>query len=119
MSEAKAKVGQATQSVAGSGRQQSQQAGALSEAADALTKAAASLARDRERANSAKSASGFSEMIQQMQELAQKQGQLNSQAQGMMGMPNAGSGGTGQSLSRSLARQQRGIADQLEEVGDG
>jgi hypothetical protein len=118
MSEAKSKVGQATQSVAGSNGQSSQQAGALSEAADALTKAAASLARDRERANSAKSASGFSEMIQQMQEMAQKQGQINSQAQGMMGMPNGASGGQGQSLARSLARQQRGIADQLEEVGD-
>ncbi|HKH91526.1 MAG TPA: hypothetical protein VKA54_06970 [Gemmatimonadaceae bacterium] len=118
MAEAKAKVGQATQSVASSSGQQSQQAGALGEAADALTKAAGSLARDRERANSAKSASGFSEMIQQMQEMAQKQGQINSQAQGMMSMPNGASGGTGQSLSRSLARQQRGIADQLEEVGD-
>jgi hypothetical protein len=36
----------------------------------------------------------------------------------MMGMPNGASGGQGQSLARSLARQQRGIADQLEEVGD-
>ena len=118
VSEAQAKVSQATQSVAGSNGQPSQQAGALSEAADALTKAAASLARDRERANSAKSASGFSEMIQQMQEMAQRQGRLNSQAQGLMGMPNGASGGAGQSLARSLARQQRSIADQLEDVGD-
>jgi hypothetical protein len=122
VTEAQAKVAQATQSVAsGNGQpspQSSQQAGALGEAADALTKAAASLARDRERANSAKSASGFSEMIQQMQEMAQRQGQINSQAQGLMSMPNGASGGAGQSLARSLARQQRNIADQLEEVGD-
>ena len=122
VSEAQAKVAQATQSVtAGSGQspqQSTQQAGALSEAADALTKAAASLARDRERANSAKSASGFAEMIQQMQEMAQRQGQINSQAQGLMSMPNGANGGAGQSLARSLARQQRNIADQLEEVGD-
>jgi hypothetical protein len=117
VSEAKAKVSQATQSVAETRSGNSQQAGALGEAADALTKAAASLARDRERANSAKSASGFSEMMQQMQEMAQKQGQINSQAQGLMGMPNSGSG-SNQSLARSLARQQRGIADQLEEAGD-
>ena len=120
VSEAKGKVAQATQSIAEgkSGSGQSQQAGALGEAADALTKAAASLARDRERANSAKSASGFSEMIQQMQEMAQRQGQINSQAQGLMGTPNGGSSGAGQSMARSLALQQRGIADQLEGAGD-
>jgi hypothetical protein len=122
VSEAQAKVAQATQSVASgnpqAAQQSPQQAGALGEAADALTKAAASLARDRERANSAKSASGFSEMIQQMQEMAQRQGQINAQAQGLMSMPNGASGGAGQSLARSLARQQRDIADQLEEVGD-
>ncbi|HEV7994173.1 MAG TPA: DUF4175 family protein [Gemmatimonadaceae bacterium] len=119
VSDAKSKVAQATQSIAeGRSGGQSQQAGALGEAAEALTKAAASLARDRERANSAKSASGFSEMIQQMQEMAQKQGQINSQAQGLMGMPNGGSGGAGQSMARALARQQRSIADQLDEAGE-
>ena len=118
VAEAQSKVSQATQSVSESRPGSSQQAGALSEAADALTKAAASLARDRERANSAKSASGFSEMIQQMQEMAQKQGQINSQAQGMMGMPNGGNSGPGQALARSLAQKQRSVADQLEEVGD-
>jgi hypothetical protein len=118
VSEAQAKVSQATQSVGANNGQQSQQAGALNEAANALTKAAASLARDRERANSSKSASGFSEMMQQMQEMAQKQGQLNAQAQGMMSMPGGPGAGPGQSLSRQLARQQRNIADQLEDVGD-
>jgi hypothetical protein len=118
VNEAQAKVSQATQSVGANGSQQSQQAGALKDAADALTKAAASLARDRERANSATSASGFSEMIQQMQEMAQKQGQLNSQAQGLMSMPNGPGSGAGQSLARQLARQQRSIADQLDDVGD-
>jgi hypothetical protein len=106
VNEAQAKVSQATQSVGASG-QPSQQAGALKDAADALSKAAASLARDRERANSAKSASGFSEMIQQMQEMAQKQGQLNAQAQGLMSMPNGAGSGQGQSLARQLARQQQ------------
>jgi hypothetical protein len=119
MAEAKSKVQQATQSMGESRGNGSQQANALGEAADALTKAAASLARDRERANSANSASGFSEMIQQMREMAQKQGQINSQAQGLMGMPQGASGGQGQSLARQLARQQRNIADQLEDAGDG
>jgi hypothetical protein len=119
MAEAKQKVQQATQSMGQSGSSGSQQANALGDAADALTKAAASLARDRERANSANSASGFAEMIQQMREMAQKQGQINSQAQGLMGMPQGASGGEGQSLARQLARQQRTIADQLEDAGDG
>jgi hypothetical protein len=107
MAEAKGKVQQATQSMGESRGNGSQQANALGDAADALTKAAASLARDRERANSANSASGFSEMIQQMREMAQKQGQINSQAQGLMGMPQGASGGQGQSLARQLARQQQ------------
>jgi hypothetical protein len=118
VNEAQAKVSQATQSVGSNSGQPSQQAGALKDAADALTKAAASLARDRERANSATSASGFSEMIQQMQEMAQKQGQLNAQAQGLMSMPNGSGSRQGQSLARQLARQQRSIADQLDDVGD-
>jgi hypothetical protein len=118
VAEAKEKVGQATKSVSEQKGNAPQQASALGDAADALTKAAASLARDRERANSANSASGFQEMLQQMQEAAQKQGQINSQAQGMMGMPNAAQSGAGQALARELARRQRGVADQLEEAGE-
>jgi len=118
VADAKEKVSQATQRVSEPKGNASQQANALGDAADALTKAAASLARDRERANSANSASGFSEMLQQMQEAAQKQGQINAQAQGLMGMPNGGQSGAGQALARELARRQRGVADQLEEAGD-
>jgi hypothetical protein len=118
MSDAKDKVSQATGSVSQPKASPQQQASALGEAADALTNAAASLARDREHANRANSASGFSEMLQQMQEAAQKQGQINAQAQGLMSMPNGSSGGAGQALARSLAQKQRGVADQLEEAGD-
>jgi hypothetical protein len=114
--EAREKVAQATQKVSQPNGNPSQQAGALGEAADALTRAAAALARDRERANSANSASGFSEMMKAMQEMAQKQGQINGQAQGLMGMP--GGSPSAQSLARALAQKQRGVADQLEEAGD-
>lgn len=116
--EAKDKVSQATQSVAQPQGSASQQAGALGEAADALTRAAAALARDRERANSAQSASGFGEMLQQMRDAAQKQGQINAQAQGLFGVPNGAGSGAGQPLARRLARDQRGVADQLDEAGD-
>jgi hypothetical protein len=118
MSDAKDKVSQATGAVSQPKGSPQQQANSLGEAADALTKAAASLARDRERANSANSASGFSEMLQQMQEAAQQQGQINAQAQGLMSMPNGSSSGAGQALARALAQKQRGVADQLEEAGE-
>ena len=120
VADAREKVSQATRKVSqpssGSGGQQ--QASALGEAADALTKAAAALARDRERANVAGSASGFSEMLQELQQAAQKQGQINGQAQSLMSMPGGPAGEAGQSLARALARQQRGVADQLEDAGD-
>ena len=118
MADAKGKVSQATQSITQPNSSNARQASALSDAAEALTKAAASLARDRERANNANSASGFSEMLQQMQEMAQKQGQINGQAQSLMSMPNGASSSAGQAMSRALARQQRQLAEQLEEAGD-
>ncbi|HEX6600846.1 MAG TPA: hypothetical protein VF034_16145 [Gemmatimonadaceae bacterium] len=114
--DAKQKVSEATRSVAQPQASGAQQAGALGEAADALTRAAAALARDRERANAANSASGFGEMLQQLQQAAQKQGQINSQAQSLFSMP--GGSPSAQSLARALARQQRGVADQLEDAGD-
>jgi hypothetical protein len=77
--------------------------------------AAAALVRDRERVNSAKSASGFEEMIQQMQELAKQQGQLNARSQGLLGMPSA-QGGPGGEQARQLARQQRALGEALDEA---
>jgi len=114
--DAKQKVADATRSVTEPQTSGSQQAGALGDAADALTRAAAALARDRERTNAANSASGFGEMLQQLQQAAQKQGQINSQAQSLFAMP--GGSPSAQSLARALARQQRNVADQLEEAGD-
>jgi hypothetical protein len=118
MSEAKSKVSQATESVSQPNSSGQKQAAALSDAADALTKAAASLARDRERANNANSASGFEEMLKQMQEMAQKQGQINGQAQSLFNLPNGQNSAAGQSLARQLARQQRQLSEQLEDAGD-
>ena len=118
MADAKSKVSQATESVSQPGSSAQKQAGALNDAADALTKAAASLARDRERANNSSSASGFEEMLKQMQEMAQKQGQINGQAQSLFNMPNGQGSAAAQSLARQLARQQRQLAEQLEEASD-
>lgn len=118
MTDAREKVAQATQKVSQPGAGGQQQAGALGDAADALTKVAAALARDRERANAAGSASGFSEMLQEMQEAAKRQGQINGQAQSLLNMPGGPAGEAGHALARALARRQRGVADQLEDAGD-
>jgi hypothetical protein len=118
MNEAKQKVQQATQQLS-EPRGGQQSASSLGEAAESLNRAAAALARDREKANSANSATGFSEMMQQLQEMAQKQGSINAQAQGLMPMPGQGQmSPEAQATARALARQQRGIANQLEEIGE-
>ena len=120
MSEAKQKVGEATKQLSGregEGRTPgSQTASALGEAADALNRAAASLARDREKANGASSASGFAEMLQQLQEMAKRQGAINSPAQGLMSMPGAREArgaGDPQALPDTAS-----VAQQLDEMGD-
>lgn len=122
MSEAKQKVGEATKQLSGregEGRGPgSQAASSLGEAADALNRAAASLARDREKANSASSASGFAEMLQQLQEMAKRQGAINSQAQGLMSMPGGQGSPGAQATAQALARQQRSLAQQLDEMGE-
>jgi hypothetical protein len=117
VADAQQKVDQATQQ-ASDPRSAQQSAQAMNDAAEALNKAAASLARDRERANTASSASGFAEMIQQMQEMAGKQGNINSQAQSLMPQPGSAMSQMAQAQSRALARQQRQIADKLDELGD-
>ena len=118
VADAKDKVGEASRAMSQQSAPSAQQAGSLGEASDALTRAAASLARDRERANASASASGFGEMMQQLQDAAKKQGQINGQAQSLMGMPGGPGGGAALPQARALARQQRSVADQLEEAGD-
>jgi hypothetical protein len=117
VAEAQQKVAEATQQTA-EARSPQQAASTLGDAADALNRAAASLARDREKANTSNSATGFSEMMQQLQEAAKKQGSINAQAQGLL--PGMGQPMTSQmqGTARALAREQRQVAQQLDEVGD-
>jgi hypothetical protein len=113
--EAQAKVQSATKE-ASEPRSAGQTAAAMREASEALNKAASSLVRDRERANSASSASGFSEMLEQLQEMAQRQGGLNSASASLlqqgMSSPQA------QEMARQLAKQQRSLARELDNLGD-
>jgi hypothetical protein len=90
----------------------------MRDAAQALNQALSSLVRDRERVNNANSASGFGEMLEQMKELAQQQGSLNGQMQGLSLLPGGPQGQQAQQQARVLARQQRGVADQLQDVAD-
>ncbi len=122
MSDAEQKVAQAARD-AGDPRTASQASQSMTEAANALRQTAAALARDRERAGNSQSASGLPELLAQLQALAQQQGSLNGQMQSLVQQAGAKAGAQGvspemQSSARSLAKSQRDVANQLDEVGD-
>ncbi len=121
MQRAQQRSAQATREASEGRRGQSEQA--MREAADALRQAATQLTRDRERASAARSATGMAELLQQMQQLAQQQGGLNSQMQSLL--PMAQQQGARQGMdaatreqARQLARAQREVAQQLDDVAD-
>jgi hypothetical protein len=82
------------------------------EGVDALTVAAFSLLRSRDKVSGSESGSGMEEMMEQMQQMAGEQGQLAQEAQGMM---QQGQGGV-QEMMMQLAMQQRALAQQLERM---
>ncbi|HEU5175042.1 MAG TPA: hypothetical protein VFT96_09840 [Gemmatimonadaceae bacterium] len=120
VAEAREKVRSATRQLGSgaSGQVPGQSAEALAEAAEALQRAVASVARDRQRAASASSASGFEEMLRQMQEMAQRQGNINSQAQGLLQMPGGQQSPQAAQLARALGRQQREVAQGLDDISE-
>jgi hypothetical protein len=122
MSDAEQKVEQAARD-AGDPRTANQAPQSMTDAATALRETAAALARDRERAGASQSASGLPELLAQLQQLAQQQGSLNGQMQTLVQRAGAEKGGQGvspdmQSSARSMAKAQRDVANQLDEVGD-
>jgi hypothetical protein len=132
MTDARQEVAEATRALqqpggaASGGQSGGQQPGAgrdaaaqMGEAGEALARAAAALVRDRERVRGSQSATGFEEMVAQMRQLAGQQGQINQQAGGLP-MPTPGAAGQGaREQARRLARQQRGVAERLDELGAG
>ena len=120
MGEAQRRVSQATQAMQQSGQPggSEQAQNAMKDATEALNQALSSLVRDRERVNGAQSASGFTEMMEQLKQLAQQQGQLNSQMQGLNLMPGGAKGDQAQQQARVLAKQQREVARTLTDVSD-
>jgi hypothetical protein len=120
LGEARQRVQEATRQTADAARTPAPEAaGTMDEAAKALNDAATKLMADRQRAASGSSASGFSEMIEKMRQLAKEQGSLNGQSASLM--PGAGgqpsSDGSGQ--ARALGRSQRALAERTEEAGQG
>jgi len=121
MAEAQRRVqqaSQATQQQGQSGGGSAQAQNAMKDATEALNQALSSLVRDREKVNNAQSASGFSEMMEQLKQLAQQQGQLNSQMQGLNLLPGGAQGEAARQQARLLARQQREVARTLTDVSD-
>jgi hypothetical protein len=117
VSDARKKVEEATRQTQTSSSA-NQVAGAMKDASESLNQAAASLVRDRERTQEANSASGFAEMLQMLQQMAQQQSSLNSAAQELLPRPGSAMDARGQQQSRQLARQQREVAAKLDDVAD-
>ena len=116
VSEARSQTARATDESAKPNGRPASATSAMGDAADALTKAAAALVKDRERVNSSSTATGFAEMLREMQELAKKQGSLNGQSASLFQMPSQS--GQARDGARQMAREQRGVARSLDELGD-
>jgi hypothetical protein len=119
LGDAQQRVQEATRQTAdASPNGQQETAGAMEEAAQSLNDAATKLMADRQRAANGQSASGFSEMIEKMRQMAKEQGSLNGQSASLM--PGAGGQpGEGGEQARTLARSQRGLAQKMDEAGAG
>jgi len=88
-------------------------ADAAGQAVDALNAAAHQLVRSRGEVSGSGSGSGLQEAMEQMQKMAGQQGQMSQQAAGML--PMAGNSGMQQQI-RTLAAQQRAMAEELERM---
>ena len=120
LGEAQQRVQEATRQTAdASPNGQQETAGAMEEAAQSLNEAATKLMADRQRAANGSSASGFSEMIEKMRQLAKEQGSLNGQSASLMPGVGGQPGGEGSQQARTLARSQRGLAQRMDDAGAG
>jgi hypothetical protein len=95
------------------GREAARRAG---EAVDALNAATHSLLRSRGSVSGSASGSGLAEAIEQMNRLAQQQGQLGQQGASLL--PLAGTGGVQEQIRR-LGAEQRALAERLERLRAG
>jgi hypothetical protein len=113
LAEARQDMGRAREaaaSAAGNPREPADRAG---DAVDALNVAAYGLLRARDDVSGSGSGSGFAEAMERMTKLANQQGQLSQDANGLL--PMAGSAAIQQQL-QSLAARQRALAQELERL---
>ena len=103
----------ARQSVSSASPNTRDAADAAGQAVDALNAAAYQLVRSRGEVSGSGSGSGLEEAMEQMQKMAGQQGQMSQQASGML--PMAGNSGMQQQI-RTLAAQQRAMAEELERM---
>jgi hypothetical protein len=87
------------------------------EAVDALNAAAYTLLRSRGAVEGSSSGSGLQEALEQMNKMAQQQGNLGQQAGGLL--PQMGAGGQLKEQLRQLGAQQRALAERLERMRAG
>jgi hypothetical protein len=116
MADAQQAVREATRRAADRNATAQQRAEAMREASAAMDRASASVAQDRDRVNRSESASGFSEMLEELQRAAQQQQAASSQAQQLLQLPPEQRAQLEGAL-RALARQQREVARTLDEAG--
>jgi len=119
LGEARQRVEQATREASANQRPGGETASSMDDAAEALNKAAAQMTRDRQHAAGAQSASGFSELLQQMRDAAKQQGSLNAQAAGLMPAPGMQPSATVAAQARALGKEQRNLAQKLDDAGEG
>lgn len=82
-------------------------------AMQSLNSAAMMVQRALGKISSSESGTGFEEMMQQMSQLSQQQGDVNAQTEGLFGKPQPGQGQPG---LEQLAAQQRAIQQALEQL---
>ena len=84
------------------------------QAVDGLNATAYALARTRNDVDGAQSGTGFAEALERLARLAQQQGAMNGQAEGLL--PMVGGSGAVLEQLRALAAQQRALAEQLDRL---
>ncbi len=113
LAEARQQMGRAREAAASASGNPRESVDRAGEAVDALNVAAYGLLRARDDVSGAGSGSGFAEAMERMTKLANQQGQLSQDANGLL--PMAGSASIQQQL-QSLAARQRALAQELERL---
>ncbi len=113
LAEARQQMGRAREAAASASGNPRESVDRAGDAVDALNVAAYGLLRSRDDVSGSGSGSGFAEAMERMTKLANQQGQLSQDANGLL--PMAGSAAIQQQL-QSLAARQRALAQELERL---